>query len=49
MDSHELLIYLQERITKIAASHLRKMIFDQGLASPDIVSFTTKSSLSVES
>ncbi|CDW82058.1 oxysterol binding family protein [Stylonychia lemnae] len=44
MDSHELLIYLQERITKIAAMHLRNMTYDEGLACPDLISVSTKSS-----
>ena len=40
-------MYLQEKITKITAQHLRKMTFDEGLASPELL--TTHHSTQSES
>jgi hypothetical protein len=35
-------VYLQEKITKITAQHLREITFDEGLASPEL-SYSTQS------
>lgn len=43
-DSHELLVYLLEKITKITAQHLRNLTFDEGLASPEIMTSTASES-----
>ena len=44
-DSHEFLFYLQDKITRITAKHIRSNAFDMGLASEELLSKSTRSSL----
>lgn len=39
-DSHELLVFLQENITKMTADHLRETTTDPGFAIEDLDSFS---------